>query len=109
MRIATPFKGSSILPLVIPAILKRRPWAGLKEQPSRMQVSQYRNGQDVYLWPVVKEAGHSITFISAGESSVYRYVDTDDVTVAPRVIQQIGYTFAGWKTSDGQLHFWLKT
>ena len=53
------------------------------------------NGQDVYLWPVVK-AGHSITFDSAGGSSVAtEYVDTDDVTVAPSNPTRTGYYFAG--------------
>ena len=96
-------QGSSILPLVntgnpeIQAVGWSRTKGATQPDASLGTV----NGQDVYLWPVVK-AGHSITFDSAGGSSVAtEYVDTDDVTVAPSNPTRTGYTFAGWKTSDG--------
>lgn len=96
-------QGSNILPLVntgnpeIQAVGWSRTKGATQPDASLGTV----NGQDVYLWPVVK-AGHSITFDSAGGSSVAtEYVDTDDVTVAPSNPTRTGYTFAGWKTSDG--------
>ena len=59
------------------------------------------NGNDVYLWPVLRE-GHSITFDSAGGSIVAtEYVDRGSVTTEPTAPTKTGYTFAGWKTEDG--------
>ena len=96
-------QGSSILPLVNTGNPETQAvgWSRTKGATQPDASLGTVNGQDVYLWPVVK-AGHSITFDSAGGSSVAtEYVDTDDVTVAPSNPTRTGYTFAGWKTSDG--------
>lgn len=99
----TAIRGESVLPLVntgnpeIQAI----GWSRTKGATTPDASLGTVNGNDVYLWPVLRE-GHSITFDSAGGSIVAtEYVDRGSVTTEPTAPTKTGYTFAGWKTEDG--------
>lgn len=99
----TAIRGENILPLVntgnpeIQAI----GWSRTKGATTPDASLGTVNGNDVYLWPVLRE-GHSITFDSAGGSVVAtEYVDRGSVTTEPTAPTKTGYTFAGWKTEDG--------
>lgn len=99
----TAIRGENVLPLVntgnpeIQAI----GWSRTKGATTPDASLGTVNGNDVYLWPVLRE-GHSITFDSAGGSIVAtEYVDRGSVTTEPIAPTKTGYTFAGWKTEDG--------
>ena len=99
----TAIRGENVLPLVntgnpeIQAI----GWSRTKGATTPDASLGTVNGNDVYLWPVLRE-GHSITFDSAGGSVVAtEYVDRGSVTTEPTAPTKTGYTFAGWKTEDG--------
>ena len=99
----TAIRGENVLPLVntgnpeIQAI----GWSRTKGATTPDASLGTVNGNDVYLWPVLRE-GHSITFDSAGGSIVAtEYVDRGSVTTEPTAPTKTGYTFAGWKTEDG--------
>lgn len=99
----TDIRGENVLPLVntgnpeIQAI----GWSRTKGATTPDASLGTVNGNDVYLWPVLRE-GHSITFDSAGGSIVAtEYVDRGSVTTEPTAPTKTGYTFAGWKTEDG--------
>ena len=99
----TAIRGENVLPLVntgnpeIQAI----GWSRTKGATTPDASLGTVNGNDVYLWPVLRE-GHSITFDSAGGSIVAtEYVDHGSVTTEPTAPTKTGYTFAGWKTEDG--------
>lgn len=99
----TAIRGENVLPLVntgnpeIQAI----GWSRTKGATTPDASLGMVNGNDVYLWPVLRE-GHSITFDSAGGSIVAtEYVDRGSVTTEPTAPTKTGYTFAGWKTEDG--------
>ena len=99
----TAIRGENVLPLVntgnpeIQAI----GWSRTKGATTPDASLGTVNGNDVYLWPVLRE-GHSITFDSVGGSVVAtEYVDRGSVTTEPTAPTKTGYTFAGWKTEDG--------
>ena len=99
----TAIRGENVLPLVntgnpeIQAI----GWSRTKGATTPDASLGTVNGNDVYLWPVLRE-GHNITFDSAGGSVVAtEYVDRGSVTTEPTAPTKTGYTFAGWKTEDG--------
>lgn len=99
----TAIRGENVLPLVntgnpeIQAI----GWSRTKGVTTPDASLGTVNGNDVYLWPVLRE-GHSITFDSAGGSIVAtEYVDRGSVTTEPTAPTKTGYTFAGWQTEDG--------
>ena len=99
----TAIRGENVLPLVntgnpeIQAI----GWSRTKGATTPDASLGTVNGNDVYLWPVLRE-GHSITFDSAGGSVVAtEYADRGSVTTEPTAPTKTGYTFAGWKTEDG--------
>ena len=99
----TAIRGENVLPLVntgnpeIQAI----GWSRTKGATTPDASLGTVNGNDVYLWPVLRE-GYSITFDSAGGSVVAtEYVDRGSVTTEPTAPTKTGYTFAGWKTEDG--------
>lgn len=99
----TAIRGENVLPLVntgnpeVQAI----GWSRTKKATTPDASLGTVNGNDVYLWPVLRE-GHSITFDSAGGSVVAtEYVDRGSVTTEPTAPTKTGYTFAGWKTEDG--------
>lgn len=99
----TAIRGENILPLVNTGNpeIQTIGWSRTKGATTPDASLGTVNGNDVYLWPVLRE-GHSITFDSAGGSVVAtEYVDRGSVTTEPTAPTKTGYTFAGWKTEDG--------
>ncbi|WP_455044376.1 InlB B-repeat-containing protein [Lancefieldella rimae] len=99
----TAIRGENVLPLVNTGNpeIQTIGWSRTKGATTPDASLGTVNGNDVYLWPVLRE-GHSITFDSAGGSVVAtEYVDRGSVTTEPTAPTKTGYTFAGWKTEDG--------